>query len=214
MALLSLSPLLLLVIILLRFTGEGEVFFHQPRVGKAGRTFKLWKFATMLKDSPSMGTGTVTIKNDPRILPFGNLLRKTKVNELPQLVNILLGDMSFVGPRPQTQRCFDVFPKDLQKVILQMKPGLSGVGPVIFRGEEDMLTGRTDLNHFYDNILSPYKAEVEAWYNERQNIFNYFAIIFLTIWVVLFPKSQAAWKIFVDIPVPPDILKKPLNFKD
>ena len=98
-ALIFLSPLLLPIIIILKLTGEGEVFFMQERIGRNGRLFKLIKFATMLKNSPNLGTGTVTMKHDPRILPVGKFLRKTKINELPQLLNILLGDMSVVGPR-------------------------------------------------------------------------------------------------------------------
>ena len=82
-ALLVLLPLLLPVVILLRFSGEGEVFYYQPRIGLGGRTFHIYKFATMLKNSPNMGSGTITVKNDPRILPFGHILRKTKINELP-----------------------------------------------------------------------------------------------------------------------------------
>ena len=97
-ALLFLSPLILPIVIVLRFSGEGEVFFLQERIGKNGKLFKLFKFATMLKDSPNLGTGTVTMKNDPRILPVGKFLRTTKNNELPQLLNIFLGDMSIIGP--------------------------------------------------------------------------------------------------------------------
>ena len=103
-ALVLLSPLLLPLMFILRVTGEGEIFFPQSRVGRGGKHFKLYKFATMLKDSPNMGTGTVTVKNDPRILPIGGFLRKTKVNELPQLINIFNGDMSVIGPRPQIGR--------------------------------------------------------------------------------------------------------------
>ena len=88
LALLLLSPLLLPILMTLRLSGEGEVFFLQERVGKGGERFKLFKFATMLKDSPNIGTGTVTMKGDPRVLPVGIFLRKTKINELPQLLNI------------------------------------------------------------------------------------------------------------------------------
>ena len=90
-ALLILSPLMIPIVIILRFSGEGEVFFLQDRIGKSHKVFKLFKFATMLKDSPNIGTGTITIKDDPRVLPFGKFLRKTKINELPQLINILFG---------------------------------------------------------------------------------------------------------------------------
>src|SRR5690606_21086740 len=105
-ALLVLAPLLLPITLILRFTGEGEVFYVQQRVGKNREFFGLYKFATMLKNSPNMSTGTVTVKDDPRVLPVGRFLRKTKLNELPQLFNVLKGDMSIIGPRPQTRRCF------------------------------------------------------------------------------------------------------------
>ena len=131
-ALFLFAPLIILITLALRLTGEGEIFFIQQRVGRGEKYFGLYKFATMLKNSPSMGTGTVTVKDDPRVLPMGKFLRKTKVNELPQLLNILLGDMSIVGPRPQTQRCFDGFPKISQSEIIKVRPGLSGIGSIIF----------------------------------------------------------------------------------
>ncbi len=211
-ALVIISPLLIPIILILKFSGEGEVFFMQERVGKNNIRFKLFKFATMLKDSPTTGTGTVTMKNDPRILPFGHFLRKTKVNELPQLLNIFLGDMSVIGPRPQTPRCFDAFPSDSQDIIVQVKPGLSGIGSIVFRGEENILDGHEDNLDFYDNVIAPYKGKVEAWYSDKQYLNVYFTLIFLTIWVVCFPKSNYFWKLIKDLPVPPDELKKDLNY--
>ena len=101
------SIILLPVIIILRLTGEGEIFYLQKRIGKNNKEFYLLKFATMLKNSSKMQNGTVTIKNDPRVLPFGKFLRKSKINELPQLFNILKGDMSIIGPRPQTPNYFN-----------------------------------------------------------------------------------------------------------
>ena len=127
-AIMLLAPLLVTLIIILRFTGEKEVFFAQSR--ENGKRIKILKFATMLKDSPNIGTGTVTLQDDPRVLPIGKVLRKSKINELPQLFNIFMGDMSIIGPRPQTQRCFEAFPKHLQEVILSVRPGLSGVGSI------------------------------------------------------------------------------------
>lgn len=211
-ALLVLSPLLVPIAVLLRFTGEGEIFFLQERVGKDGKPFKLLKFATMLKNSPSIGTGTVTMKNDPRVLPMGKFLRKTKINELPQLLNIFLGDMSVVGPRPQAHRCFNAFPLDLQQVIVQVKPGLSGIGPIVFRGEEDILADHAVSVEFYDNVIAPYKGQVEAWYVDHQTLFTYFAVILVTIWVVLLPSSGVVWRAFKGLPVPPEELKEPLNY--
>lgn len=212
LALLVLSPLLVPIAVVLRLTGEGEVFFLQGRVGKDGKQFKLFKFATMLKNSPNIGTGTVTMKNDPRVLPVGRFLRKTKINELPQLLNIFIGDMSVVGPRPQAPRCFNAFPEDLQRVIVKVKPGLSGVGPIVFRGEEDILADHAGSVEFYDNVIAPYKGRVEAWYVDHQTLFTYFAVILVTVWVVLFPSSSLVWRAFKGLPVPPEELKGPLNF--
>jgi len=202
-ALLVLSPLLIPIVILLRFSGEGEIFFVQQRVGKDGKKFGLLKFATMLKNSPNMGTGTVTVKHDPRILPMGHFLRKTKINELPQLLNILKGDMSVIGPRPQAQRCFDAFSTDVQGEIIKVRPGLSGIGSIVFRDEENLLHGARDQVGFYDNVIAPYKGEVEKWYIRNQGLMNYFLLIFLTVWVVLFPRSRIVWSTLPDLPKPP-----------
>lgn len=212
LALIVLSPLFVPIILLLKFSGEGEVFFLQERVGKNREMFKLFKFATMLKDSPSMGTGTVTLKNDPRVLPVGKFLRKTKINELPQLLNVFIGHMSLIGPRPQAPRCFDAFPKESQDIIIQVKPGLSGIGPIVFRGEEDILEGHSGTLDFYDNVIGPYKGDVEAWYIEKQGLKKYFYLILLTIWVVFFPNSDIVWRLFKDLPTPPDVLKEDLKF--
>ena len=207
-ALVLLLPLLLPLMFILRLTGEGEIFFLQNRVGREGRHFKLYKFATMLKDSPNIGTGTVTIKNDPRVLKVGRFLRKTKVNELPQLINIFNGDMSVIGPRPQTQRCFDAFPLSSQNEIIKVRPGLSGMGSIIFRNEEDMMNANNDPDKFYDEIVMPYKGTLENWYVSHQNIVSYFSLIGLTIWVGLGFSSRLVWKLFKDLPSPPKELVK------
>jgi len=214
LSLTALSPLLIPIVLFLKFSGEGEIFFLQERVGKNREMFKLFKFATMLKDSPSIGTGTVTMKNDPRVLPAGKFLRKTKINELPQLLNVFIGDMSLVGPRPQAPRCFDAFPVESQDIIVQVKPGLSGIGPIVFRGEEDILEGHSGTLDFYDNVIGPYKGKVEAWYVEKQGLIAYFSLILLTVWVVFFPKSNLVWRLFKGLPTPPDELKTDLNFVD
>ena len=198
LALAVLSPLLIPVVLILRFTGEGEVFFRQNRVGLGGEAFGLLKFATMLKDSPNMSTGTITTKGDPRILPFGKFLRKTKINELPQLLNILKGDMSVIGPRPQTQRCFDAFPEQSRREIVKVRPGLSGIGSVVFRNEEDMMDAARDPDAMYDEVIMPYKGALEEWYVQNKSIVKYFLLIFVTAWVVLFPSSGLVWRLFPD----------------
>lgn len=208
LALLVLSPLILPLIIILRFSGEGEVFYKQNRVGINGKSFGLLKFATMLKNSPNLGAGYMTVKNDPRILPLGNFLRKTKINELPQLVNIFLGDMSIIGPRPLTQDHFDVYSPIVQEAIASLRPGLSGLGSIVFRDEEEMLHQHTDAKQFYKENIAPYKGSLEAWYVKNNGLLTYFILIALTAWVVIFSKSKAVWKVFPSLPSPPATLEK------
>lgn len=205
-ALVLLSPLLLPLIFLLRVTGEGEIFFPQDRVGREGKDFKLYKFATMLKDSPNMGTGTITVKNDPRVLPVGGLLRKTKINELPQLINIFKGDMSIIGPRPQTRRCFDAFPKLAQNDISKVRPGLSGIGSVVFRSEEDMMHANADPDRLYDDVIMLYKGKLESWYVRNYSVWNYLLLIFLTILVMLTGSTGLIFQCFTSLPRPPEDL--------
>lgn len=202
-ALLIFSPLLIPIVIGLRFSGEGEIFYVQERIGKDGKHFGLLKFATMLKNSPNMGTGTVTVKNDPRILPMGHFLRRTKINELPQLINVLKGDMSIIGPRPQAIRCFNAFTKDVQTEIVKIPPGLSGTGSIVFRNEEDLLHDARDQVSFYDNVIAPYKGDVEVWYIRNQSLTNYFLLIFVTVWVVFFHNTRILWQLFPSLPSPP-----------
>lgn len=207
MAMVLLSPLLLVTMLVLRLTGEGEVFYIQKRVGRGGELFGIVKFATMMKNSEKMASGEVTIHNDPRVLPVGRILRKTKLNELPQLWNILIGDMSVIGPRPQTPRCFASFPDDKQNIITEIRPGLSGIGPILFRDEEAMSRGAEDPIHQYDHVIMPYKADIEIWYVRHRNLYYYFLAIFVTAWVVLFPKSRLPWAAFPDLPTPPSALE-------
>ncbi|RJQ78891.1 MAG: sugar transferase [Desulfobacteraceae bacterium] len=191
MALAMFFPFGLIICTILKFTGEGEIFYIQPRVGKDGKLFGLIKFATMLKNSPNIGPGDITIHKDPRVLPFGRLLRKTKINEVPQLINILKGDMSIVGPRPQTPRYFALFPDHVQKGIIDLKPGLTGVGSVIFRDEETM-AGKSgmDQTEFHRKVIAPYKGEIELWYKQKQSFWIDIKLMFLTAWLIVFPNSR------------------------
>lgn len=211
-SLLVLSPLLIPISIILKLTGEGEIFFLQERIGKDGRKFKLFKFATMLKNSANIGTGTVTIKGDPRVLPVGKFLRKTKINELPQLFNIFIGDMSVIGPRPLTTQTFEAYSNNIQNVIKQVRPGLSGIGSIIFRDEEEIMQGANASIDYYVNTVAPYKGELEEWFVLNKNLCIYFVAIFTTAWVVLNPNSKMAWRVFKDMPEPPFELKEILKY--
>ena len=213
-ALLILSPLLVPIVIILKFSGEGEVFFFQERSGKEGKLFKLFKFATMLKDSPNLGTGTVTMKDDPRVLPVGKFLRKTKINELPQLLNIFFGDMSVIGPRPLTAETFGSYSDITQSIIKQVRPGLSGIGSIIFRGEEDIMYGATASVDFYHNVIAPYKGALEEWFVANKGLYIYFIAILTTVWVIAFSNTKVTWIVFKGLPEPPEELKLSLNFKE
>lgn len=205
-AIIMLSPLLLPVILVLRFTGEGEIFFSQARVGFERKQINILKFATMLKNSPNIGTGTVTLQDDPRVLPIGKFLRRTKINELPQLFNILIGDLSIVGPRPQTQRCFDAFQKEAQNQITKVKPGLSGVGSIFFRHEEEMMGHQVDPDQFYNEVIMRFKGDLEVWYVSKQSFFVDCKLIFLTVWVVFGGDAKFAYLLFKDLPPIPENL--------
>jgi lipopolysaccharide/colanic/teichoic acid biosynthesis glycosyltransferase len=196
-----LSPLLIPIIILLKFTGEGYIFYYQKRIGYKCKYFNIIKFATMLKDSPNIGSGFITLRNDPRVTPMGGFLRKTKINELPQIINVLIGDMSIVGPRPLVDKTFNAYPENIRFRIYNSKPGITGIGSIVFRDEEKMLSEATIPPHeFYDTVIAPYKGELEIWYNRKKNFAVDCLIIFLTGWVIIFPESKLMYRIFPDLP--------------
>ncbi len=207
LAILALSPILLPVAIVLKLTGEGEIFYIQNRVGKDGEHFGLYKFATMIKDSPNIGTGEVTIKDDPRVLPVGKFLRKSKINELPQLLNIFLGHMSVVGPRPMVPNTFSNYSAESQEILNSVRPGLTGIGSIIFRDEESFLDGLENPIDFYSNTIAPHKSDLEVWFVKNNSLYLYFKIIIVTAIVVLFPKSLIVNRAFTDLPKLPDLLK-------
>lgn len=196
-----LSPLLIPIIIGLKLTGEGYIFYYQKRIGYKNKYFNIIKFATMLKNSPNIGTGLITLRNDPRVTPMGGFLRKTKINELPQVFNVLLGDMSIVGPRPLVDKTFNAYPEDIRFKVYNCKPGITGIGSVVFRDEEDLMS-KTKMPpaEFYEKQIAPYKGKLELWYQQKQSFWVDLMIMFLTGWVVLFPKSQLMYKVFKDLP--------------
>jgi lipopolysaccharide/colanic/teichoic acid biosynthesis glycosyltransferase len=203
-AIIILSPLLIPVIIGLKLTGEGYIFYKQERVGYKNRPFLIWKFATMLKNSSKMPGGIMTTKKDPRITPMGGFLRKSKINELPQLFNIFFGQMSVVGPRPVMKISFEAYPSKIQEVIYNVKPGLTGIGSIIFRDEEELITevknNGGDLWDFYKGKIYPFKGELEMWYQDHNFFFLDLQLIFLTAWVIMIPDSKLYEKWFKDLP--------------
>ena len=204
LAILVLSPLLVPVMIILKCTGEHDIFYGQDRIGYKNRHFKILKFATMLRNSPNMAGGLHTTKGDPRVLPFGRFLRKTKINELPQIFNIFLGDMSIVGPRPLVDKTFAPYSDEVKAKIYSVKPGLTGIGSVVFRDEESLLTECAkkgmNLDEAYAKVVLPYKGALEMWYLDHISLWTDAKLIFLTAWVILFPKSELVFKMLSDLP--------------
>ena len=201
--LIILLPVFIPVIIILKLSAEGEIFYFQERYGIYNSKFKIWKFATMLKNSMEMGTGSITLQNDFRVTRIGKFLRITKINELPQLVNILKGDLSVVGPRPLVKSDYDAYPKNIQEKIYNVKPGLTGIGSIVFRDEEKIITenyDKKDPHIYYKNVIAPYKGLLELYYQKNQSFILDFKIIFLTAWIVIFPTSNLYKKWFKDLP--------------
>jgi lipopolysaccharide/colanic/teichoic acid biosynthesis glycosyltransferase len=203
-AILILTPLLIPVIIGLSLTGEGHVWYKQERLGYRNNPFLIWKFATMLKNSANMPGGYITVKKDPRLTPMGDFLRKSKINELPQLFNIFFGHMSIVGPRPVMKVSFEAYPKEVKEVIYNVKPGLTGIGSIIFRDEEELITdvknNGGDLLEFYKGEIYPFKGQLEIWYQNNKSFFVDIQLILLTAWVIVIPDSKLYEKWFKDLP--------------
>lgn len=192
-------------IIILWCTGEHYIWYLQKRVGYKNRRFNIIKFATMLLNSPNMGTGSLTTRNDPRVLPFGVFLRKTKINELPQIFNVFNNTMSMVGPRPQMEIDFYRYPQNVQDEIYNSKPGITGIGSIIFRDEEKYLSPEgVDPIQFYTDKISPYKGALEIWYLHNKSLWIDIKIIYLTAWVIIFSSSNLPFKSFKNLPPKPE----------
>lgn len=206
-AIVILLPFWIPIIIILLLTGEHEVFYFQKRIGYKNKEFYIWKHATMLKNSENLKGGLHTTRNDPRVLPIGAFLRKTKLNELPQLVNIFKGDMSIIGPRPLVDKTFTPYPKHVQENIYNVKPGLTGIGSIIFRDEEYLLSvTKMEPAVFYAQHISPYKGELELWYQRNLSFITDVKLVFCTAWVIIFSKSELPYKMFKGLPAMPKAL--------
>jgi lipopolysaccharide/colanic/teichoic acid biosynthesis glycosyltransferase len=198
---LLLSPLLLAIIVALLIFNKGDIFFKQKRLGQKNKEFGIIKFSSMLKNSVNLPGGAITVRNDPRVTKLGHILRITKLNELPQLFNVLFGDMSFVGPRPLMNPGFELYTREVQSFLYQSKPGITGISSVVFRDEERLVTD-SNMNHaeFYKLHIFPYKSELETWYYDNKSFAVDFLILILTAIMILNPKSKLAFKFFRSLP--------------
>ena len=201
-AILILSPFLIPIMVILKLTGEGYIFYKQERIGQNGIPFNLLKFATMFKDSPNMKGGNITAKSDPRILPFGKFLRKYKINELPQIINVFFGDMSIVGRRPTVREHYDFYMQNVKNIISKYKPGLSGISSIVFRNEEQYFVSKDpNVNKiFYKEEIAPFKGKLELWYCNNQSSIVDILLIIATISAVFVKSSKLHNYFFRDLP--------------
>ena len=176
-----LSPVLLVVSVLVAVPSPGGVFFRQVRIGKDGKPFRIFKFRSMRKDNAGL---KITTGNDSRITPVGRFLRKSKVDELPQLINVLIGDMSFVGPRPEVADYVDLY-TPYQRQVLQVRPGITGLASIRFRNENDLLTASDDPNRTYIEQIMPKKIELDLEYIPHASVFYDIKLIFQTFAAVI-----------------------------
>ncbi|MGF1477451.1 MAG: sugar transferase [Geminicoccaceae bacterium] len=177
-----LSPLFGIVALAIKMSDGGPVFYRQERVGRGGELFRIWKFRTMVADADKRG-GPLTVGRDPRITATGHWLRKTKLDELPQLFNVLAGTMSLVGPRPEVPRYVALY-HDEQRRVLELTPGITDPASIHFRNESDVLAGTDDPETYYIRQIIPEKIRINITYADGANVLTDFYSILKTVWVL------------------------------
>ena len=180
--LILLSPLFLIVGFLVKMTSKGPVFYRQIRVGRYGRDFKIWKFRTMVEDADKNGQ-LITKSDDRRITPIGHVLRKYKIDELPQLINVLCNDMSLVGPRPEVRKYVESYTEE-QKHVLNLIPGITDVASIKDRNESELLTTiykNYDVDEVYKFFIMPDKIHMNLAYAAKSTVFSDFKVIIKTL---------------------------------
>jgi lipopolysaccharide/colanic/teichoic acid biosynthesis glycosyltransferase len=213
--LLLLSPVFLILAFLVWINGDGAVFFRQTRIGLHGKEFFIWKFATMIRGSSEMKGGALTLAGDPRVTGIGRFLRSSKLNELPQLINVLKGEMSFVGPRPLIRKSYDQYPPSIRDSLQKMLPGITGIGSIIFRNEAFLLArSDQDPRLFYRDYILPYKGEVEHWYYRNRSFRTDLLILGLTFYALFVPATpDLIFKVFPTLPTRPFYLRKDFSLE-
>lgn len=188
--LLVLSPLLLVVALVIKLADRGPVFYRQQRVGQHGRLFWIWKFRSMRVGADKAGP-SVTQHGDGRITPMGRWLRQWKLDELPQLWNVLRGDMSLVGPRPEVLKYVEHYTPE-QRVILELKPGITDLATLEYMDEESVLGGVVDLETFYIREVMPQKIKLNLVHARRANLWEDTKIILRTLLPLMSGRHRGA----------------------
>jgi lipopolysaccharide/colanic/teichoic acid biosynthesis glycosyltransferase len=174
------SPLFLIIAILIKLDSEGPVFYRGERIGKDGKPFRIFKFRTMVKDAEKLG-GPSTSADDPRLTKLGKVLRKYKVDELPQLINVLKGEMSLVGPRPEVPSEVETYNEETKKIILSVKPGMTDLATLANLHEEEILKGSEDPHQTYRKLIKPRKLKLAVEYVKKRSFWLDLVIILKTI---------------------------------
>jgi lipopolysaccharide/colanic/teichoic acid biosynthesis glycosyltransferase len=175
-----LSPFYIFISIIIKASSKGPVIFQQERIGKFGRPFSILKFRTMVQDSEQLGPQITLGNSDQRITEIGKILRRTKIDELPQLFNVWLGEMSFVGPRPEVEKYVKLY-TDKQKEVLTLRPGITDLASIEFRNESELLEGQSDPEQFYITEIMPKKLDLNLEYVKQQNLKLDIKLIFKTM---------------------------------
>jgi lipopolysaccharide/colanic/teichoic acid biosynthesis glycosyltransferase len=173
-------PLLLLFAVLIKLDSKGPVFYRGERVGKDNKIFRIFKFRSMVVDAEKLG-GPSTSADDPRLTKLGKFLRKHQLDELPQLINVLKGEMSFVGPRPEVPPEVETYPEDIKKIILSVKPGMTDLATLEDIHEEEILRGAADPHQAYRELIKPKKLKLAAEYVKKRNFWLDIKIILKTL---------------------------------
>lgn len=184
LGMLVLSPVFLIMSIWIKTDSKGPVFYKQVRVGKDNMDFLLYKFRSMITDADKKGLLITVGGKDPRVTKSGYFIRKYKLDELPQLINVFMGDMSLVGPRPEVRKYVDMY-NDEQRKVLSIRPGITDYASIEYMDENKILGEAEDPERSYIEVIMPEKIRYNMKYIENQSIGEYFKIIFLTIWKIL-----------------------------
>lgn len=177
-------PIMIIIGLIIKATSEGPVIFRQIRVGRNERPFRIMKFRTMTANAPSQGA-QITVGTDPRITPIGAVLRRYKLDELPQLLNVIKGDMSLVGPRPETPDYVALYPPDERREIFRVRPGITDNASIIFSSESELLGLADNPLDYYANVILPKKRALYLDYARNRSLFGDIEIIWRTILVIL-----------------------------
>lgn len=179
-----LSPLFVVIAVWIRIDSSGPVFFRQVRVGRHGRPFRIFKFRTMYEDAEARGR-KITVGDDPRITRAGRFLRKFKLDELPQLFNVIKGEMSLVGPRPEVPRYVEFYPEEVRRQVLSIRPGITDFASILYKDESTVLAGAADPEATYVNVILPEKLKYFVRYVSERTLWLDFKIILLTLMEII-----------------------------